>query len=98
MPLLAEIGWQKPATDKKIANVLDLKIGQLVLVRNQNKGPFDPTYIYDHWVAKVLNNSTVLLTTLDSKVKKCNIHHMKLVSTSRNPLRCISEIPGQYHI
>ena len=46
--LLAENRMAEPAADKKITSVSDLKIGQLVLIKNHCKGPFDPTYIYDH--------------------------------------------------
>ena len=59
----------------------DLRIGQLVLIKNHQKGPFDPTYIYDHWVAGIPNESIVLLTTPDGREKKCNIHHVNLVSS-----------------
>ena len=79
--LLVENRMAEPAANKNITSALDLKIGQLVLVKNQHKGTFDPTYIYDHQVAKVLNDSMVLLTTLDGMEKKCNIHHMKPVSS-----------------
>ena len=78
--LLAENRIAKPATDRKVTKASDLKIGHLVLVKSHHKGPFDPTYIYDHQVAGILNESTVLLTIPDGKEKKCNIHHMKLVS------------------
>ena len=56
---------EEPAANKKIASASDLKIGQLVFIKNHHKGPISPTYIYDHWVAKVLNDSMVLLTTLE---------------------------------
>ena len=79
--LLAENRITKPAIDKKVTKVSDLKIGQLVLIKNHQKGPFHPTYIYDHQVAYIPNESTVLLTTADGKEKKCNIHHVKLVSS-----------------
>ena len=69
--LLAENRMAEPAADKKISSASDLKIGQLVLVKNQHIRPFDPTYTYHHQVAKVLNDNRVLLTTLDSKEKKC---------------------------
>ena len=68
--LLAENRMAGPAADKKITSASDLKIGQLVLVKNQCKGPFDHTYIYDHWVAKFLNNSMVLLTTIQMVRKR----------------------------
>ena len=82
MPQAKERVYKNPqehTADKKIASSLDLNIGQLVLVKNQHEGLLDPTYIYDHWVAKVLNDSTVLPTTKDGKEKKCNIHHVKPV-------------------
>ena len=79
--LLAENRMAEPAAEKKIASSSDLKIGQLVLIKNHHRGPFDPPYIYDHWAAKVLNDSIVLVTTPDGKEKKCNIHHMKLASS-----------------
>ena len=79
--LLTENRMTEPAANKKIASVSDLKIGQLVLIKKHHKGPFHPTYIYDHWVAEILNDSMVLLTTPDGKEKKCNIHHVKLVSS-----------------
>ena len=91
--ILAENRMVEQATDEKITSALDLKIGQLVIVRNQHKGPFDPTYIYDHWLAKVLNNSTVLLTTLDGKEMKCNIHNMKPVSSLEVHMGSQTEIP-----
>ena len=71
----------EPATDKKIIKASDLKIGQLLLVKNHCKGPFDPTDIFDPQVAEIPNNSMVLLTTPDGKEKKCNICHVKLVSS-----------------
>ena len=55
-------------------------IGQLVFVKDHRKGTFDPLYIFDHRVAGVLNDSTVVLTTPDGKEKKCNIHHIKPIT------------------
>ena len=34
--------------NKKITKASDLKIGQLVLVKDLHKGTFNPTYINDH--------------------------------------------------
>ena len=81
------------AAVKKITSTSDLKIGQFVLVKNQCKGPIHPTYIYNHWVVKVLNDSTILLTTPDGKEKKCNIHHMKLVSSLEVHVSSQAETP-----
>ena len=79
--LLAENRNAEPTTNKKITRAYDLKTGQLVLVKNHHKGPFNPTYIYDHRMAEIRNDSMVLLTTPDGKEKKCNIHHVKPVSS-----------------
>ena len=37
--------------------------------------------MYNHQVVSIPNESTILLTTPDSKEKKCNIHHIRLVSS-----------------
>ena len=79
--LLAENRIAESMTDKKVTKASNLKIDQLVLVKNHHKGPFNPNYIYNHWVAGIPNDSTVLLTTLGGKERKCNIHHVKPVSS-----------------
>ena len=80
----------KPAINKKVTKASDLKIGQLVLIKNHQKGQFNLTYIYDHWVAGIPNESTVLLTIPDSRERKCNIHHVKPVSTLDMTTSCQS--------
>ena len=79
--LLVENRSTKPAINKKVTKASDLKIGQLVLIKNHQTGPFDLTYIYDHCVAGIPNESTVLLTTPDGTERKCNIHHVMPVSS-----------------
>ena len=79
--LLAENRNTEPAIGKKVTKASDLKVGQLVLIKNHQKGPFNLTHIYDHWVVGIPNESTVLLTTPDGKEKKCNIYLVKLVSS-----------------
>ena len=91
--LLVENRMASPATDKKITKPSDLRIGPLLFVKNHCKGLFDPTYIYDHWVAEILNDITVLLTTPDGKEKKCNIHHIKPVSSLEAYVGLQAEIP-----
>ena len=66
--------------DVEIAKASDLKIGQLVFVKDHQKGTFDPTYIYGHRVWGILNDSTVMLTTPNGKEEKCNIHRIKPVT------------------
>ena len=91
--LLAKNRIAEPATDKKIMRVSDLKIGQLALVKNHHKGAFDPTYIFDHQVAEIQNDSMVLLTTLDGRKKKCDIHHVKPVSSLEVYVGSQTEVP-----
>ena len=91
--LLAENKMAEPVANEKITRVSYLKIGQLVLVKSHCKGPFNPTYIYDHKVAEILNDSMVLLTTLDGKQNKCNIPHVKPVSSLEVYVGLQAEIP-----
>ena len=70
----------EPKDTKKVTKATDLKIDQLVLVKDHCKGTFDPTYIFDHRVAGIINDSTVWLTTPDDKEKWCSICHIKLVT------------------
>ena len=69
-----------PKENEKITKASNLKIGQLVFVKDHCKGTFDPTYISDHRVSGILNDSTVMLTTPDGKEKKCSIHHIKPIT------------------
>ena len=94
----------KPATDKTVTKASDLKTGQLVLCKNHCKGPFDPAYIYNHWVAGIPNNSTVSLTTPDGKERKCMYSPCQANIlpgyiywlTSGNSHRHVPAILGQY--
>ena len=43
--LLTENRSTKPAISKRVTRASDLKIGQLVLIKNHQKSPFDLTYI-----------------------------------------------------
>ena len=67
----------EPIDNRKVTKASDLKIGQLVFVKDHHKGTFNPSYIFDHRVAGIVNDSTVVLTTLDGKERRCNIHHVK---------------------
>ena len=78
--LLMETRITEPINTRKVTKATDLKIGQLVLVKDHFKGPADPSYIFDHGVAGIINGSSVLLTTPDGKEKRCNIHHIKLIT------------------
>ena len=75
--LLAENRSIKPAADMQVTKVSNLKVGQLVFVKEHQKGTFDPSYIFDQRAAGIVNDSTELLTIPDGKEKTCNIHHIK---------------------
>ena len=78
--LLLETRITEPVDTRKVTKAIDLKIGQLVSVKDHCKGTFNPSYIFDHRGACIINDSTVLLTIPDGKEKRCNIHHIKLVT------------------
>ena len=69
--------------DIKYDKATDLKIGQLVLIKNNAGMVFDPKYIADHRVIHTINESVVILQTLDGKEKRCNIHNPKPINTSK---------------
>ena len=66
-----------PEVKKKVTKASNLKIGQLILVKDHQKDTFDHTYIYDHRVLGILNDGTLVLTTPDGKERRCNIHYIK---------------------
>ena len=70
----------EPKDTKKVTEATYLKMCQPVFMKDHFKGTLDPAYIFNHRVAGIINGSTVLLTTLDGKEKRCNIHYVKLVS------------------
>ena len=66
----------RASIEQKITKVTHLKLGQLVFVKDHQKGTFNPSYVYDHRVEGILNDSTVVPTNPDGK-KRCNIHNIK---------------------
>ena len=78
--LLTENRVTKPTKDRKVIKASDLKVGQLVFVKDHHKGHFDPTYTFYHRIAAIVNESMVFLTTPDGKEKRCNIHHIRPMS------------------
>ena len=68
--LLEENKVTKTKTNKKITKASDLKGGQLVYVKDHCKGPFNPTYTFDHRIAAIVSESMILLTTPDGKKKE----------------------------
>ena len=69
-------GSTEAADNRKVTKASNLKIGQLVFVKDHQKGTFNLSYIFDHRVSGILNDRTVVLTTTNEKEKKCNIHHI----------------------
>ena len=79
-------------TKQKITKASNLKIGQLVFVKDHQKGTFDSHYIYDHRHVGILSDSTVLLTIPDGKEKRCHIHHIKPMT----PLEASTSVFSQF--
>ena len=52
--LLKENRRIDPVDNKKTTKATNLKIGQLVFVKDHQKGTFNPTYTYDHRVSEIL--------------------------------------------
>ena len=73
---------QEGDDDIKYNKATDLKIG-LVLIKNNTGTLFDPKYIADHTVICIVNESVVILQTLDGKKKRCIIHNLKPSNTSQ---------------
>ena len=69
-----------PVEERKFDKASDLKIGQLVLIKNHTASTFQPKCLADHRVVKILNNNTLIISSPHRKEKKCNILHVKLVS------------------
>ena len=66
--------------ERKFKKASNLKIGQLVLIKNHNTSTFQPKYLAEHRVIKIVNENTVIVSSPDGKEKKCNIHHVKAIS------------------
>ena len=79
--LLVENRVAEPISNRKVTKASDLKLGQLVFVKDHHKGTFDAAYTFAHRVSAIVNGNTVILITQDGTEKRCNIHHIKSVST-----------------
>ena len=66
--------------ERKFDKASDLKIVQLALIKNHTASTFQPKYLADCRVIKIVNDSTVIMSSPGGKEKKCNIHHVKPMS------------------
>ena len=69
-----------PEEERKFNKASNLKIWQLVLIKNHTASTFQPKYLADHRLIKIVNDSTAIVSSPDGKEKKCNIHHVKAIS------------------
>ena len=46
-------------------------------MENHNARAFQPKYLADYRIVKVINENTVIEATPDGTERKCNIHHIK---------------------
>ena len=58
------------------------EIGQLVMFKNHAHHTFEPKYLLDYRVLKILNDSSLLLVTPNGKERKTNINDVKPCNTS----------------
>ena len=75
--LLAENRVTMPIDNQKVTKTSDLKIGQLVFVKDHHKGTFNPTYTFDHIISAIVKESKVIHTTPGGRERGCNIHQIK---------------------
>ena len=52
----------------------------MFLIKNHIASTFQPKYLADHRVIKIVNNSKIIVSSPDGKEKKCNIHYVKAIS------------------
>ena len=78
--LLQEMRQSEPETEKEYNSTKDLKEGQLVLIKNHSVRAFQPKYVADYRIIKVINKNTVILASPDGRERMCNIHHIKPIS------------------
>ena len=71
-----------PDEESKFYKTSNLKIGQLVSIKNHTTSTFQPKSLAGPKVIKIANDSTVILSSPDGKEKKCNIHHVKAISST----------------
>ena len=61
--LLHDSRQTKHPEERKFNKTSDLKIGQLVLIKNHSTSTFQPKYLADHKVIKIVNDSTVIVSS-----------------------------------
>ena len=61
--LLAENRVTKLIDNRKVTKASDLRIGQLVFVKDHCKGTFNPVSTFDHRISTIVNKSTMILST-----------------------------------
>ena len=69
-------------TNKPIKKNPIFVIGQPVKVKNHAHHTFEPMYLLDYRILKILNHTTLLLEMPKGKEKKTNINDVKPCSTS----------------
>ena len=72
-------GRQKENTETETNLQNDLKIGDLVLVRNINLGVFEPKYSPNNRILAIYGNNLIAVKVLDGKVQvRCRGHIKKI--------------------
>ena len=77
---LQELRQSEHETERKYNHTTDLKEGQLVRMKKHIVRVFQPKYLADYRVIKVITENTVIVVSPDGRERKCSIHHIKPIS------------------
>ena len=78
--LLKELRQTGSETDREYNSTKNLKEEQLVLMKNHNAKAFQPKYLVDHQIIKIVNGNTGIVARHDGREQECNIHHIKPIT------------------
>ena len=68
--------WKDP---KHFPNVTKLKIGDTVMVNNHTAKPFEPKYVGDYWIVKLVGHKVHLQPCQGGPVREEHLDHIKFV-------------------
>ena len=76
---------------KHFPKVTKLKIDDTVMVRNHTAKPFEPKYVGDYWIIKLVGNKVQLQPCQGGPIREEHLNHMKYVLPAH---RYISAVPN----
>ena len=75
---------------KHFPKVTKLKIGDMVMVKNHTAKPFEPKYVGDYWIIKLVGHKVHLQACQGGPVREEHLDHIKDVLPA---VRYISAVP-----